>query len=235
MELGLSSDCGKVRDINEDSYLQLDNSKYKIFAVADGMGGHNAGELASSIAIDVLKDYNFDLENMSISLTEAIQFINKKILNKARSNVKYEGMGTTLTTAILVDDQLYIGHVGDSRIYLLRDGEFKQLTEDHSLVNQLVKAKEITSNEARNHPQSHILLQALGTEERIDIDIIEMQMESNDLILLCTDGLNSVLKDDIIKKVLLDNQSLQEKADRLIQMANKAGGQDNITVNLFTR
>jgi len=234
MNSGLKSDCGKVREINEDNYLQIEKSGFKLFVVADGMGGHNAGEVASSIAIDLLKDYEFDLDNISRSIKAGIRFINEEILNRARENVEYKGMGTTLTMAILFDKRLYIGHVGDSRAYLLRDREFVQLTEDHSLVNKLLKANEITSQEAREHPQSNILLQALGTEENIDIDVVEVEVREDDIFLLCTDGLTSMLKDDIIKKVLLEEGSLVKKADKLISLANKLGGYDNITVNIFS-
>jgi protein phosphatase len=234
MNSGLKSDCGKVREINEDNYLQIEKSGFKLFVVADGMGGHNAGEVASSIAIDLLKDYEFNLDNISRSIKAGIRFINEEILNRARENVEYKGMGTTLTMAILFDKRLYIGHVGDSRAYLLRDREFVQLTEDHSLVNKLLKANEITSQEAREHPQSNILLQALGTEENIDIDVVEVEVREDDIFLLCTDGLTSMLKDDIIKKVLLEEGSLVKKADKLISLANKLGGYDNITVNIFS-
>lgn len=230
----IRSDCGKVKELNEDDYLRLERSDFSLFAVADGMGGHNAGEIASSMAIDILKDYEFDLDNMPGSIIAAIKFANKQILTKARENIEYEGMGTTLTTAVLIDDKLYIGHIGDSRAYLLRNSELRQLTEDHSLVNKLVKAKEITSQEAREHPQSNILLQALGVEKNIDIDIVEVDIKEGDIVLLCTDGLNRMVKDDTIEEVLLENSDLEEKAKKLVQIANEFGGYDNVTVNIFT-
>ncbi|SDC57569.1 MULTISPECIES: Stp1/IreP family PP2C-type Ser/Thr phosphatase [unclassified Candidatus Frackibacter] len=233
MEYGLESSCGQVRDSNEDNYLQLIRPSFALFAVADGMGGHNAGEVASSIAVEVLREYDFELDNIVPSVYEVIESINRRILEEAKTNAEYQGMGTTLTMTILIDDKLYIGHVGDSRAYLLRDKEFKQLTEDHSLVNQLVKRGEITRQEARNHPQNNILLQALGTDTEVDIDILEIDIRENDLFLLCTDGLNCMLEDRKIKSVLLESGELEEKAEKLVQLANKYGGHDNITVVLF--
>lgn len=229
----LKSDCGEIRDTNEDNYLQIEDTEFKLFAVADGMGGHNAGDVASSVAVEILKDYSFDLNNIAESIVKAINFINGEILKKAKESVDRQGMGTTLTMAIL-SDKLYIGHVGDSRAYLLRDNELKQLTEDHSLVNRLLKTDRITAQEAREHPQSHVLLQALGIDKKVDIDVIEIEIKADDLFLLCTDGLNCMVEDGVIKSVLLEEMSLEEKAEKLVRIANEAGGHDNITVNIFT-
>ncbi|MBM7623312.1 Stp1/IreP family PP2C-type Ser/Thr phosphatase [Sporohalobacter salinus] len=233
MRSGFKSDCGRVRDQNEDNYLQMEQNGLKIFAVADGMGGHNAGEVASSIAIELLQDYNFSSDKIPGDLIKVIESINIEIRDKAEKNTDYQGMGTTLTVAVLDDNQVYIGHVGDSRAYLLRDGEFNQLTEDHSLVNKLVKTGKITAEEARDHPQSNVLLQALGTESQVDVDVIELEAKSGDLFLLCSDGLNVMLSDKEIKDILLKEDSLQDKADRLVRLAKEFGGYDNITINLF--
>ncbi|ADL12945.1 Stp1/IreP family PP2C-type Ser/Thr phosphatase [Acetohalobium arabaticum] len=233
MESGFKSDCGKIREQNEDNYLQTEQNGLKIFAVADGMGGHNAGEVASSIAIEMLRDHNFSFNRVPGDLIEVIEAINNQIKNKAEQNPEYQGMGTTLTAAVLSENQVYIGHVGDSRAYLLRNREFKQLTEDHSLVNRLVKDGKITAEEAKDHPQSNVLLQALGTESQVDIDLIELEAKTGDLFLLCSDGLNTMLSDREVKSILLEEKSLQQKADKLVQRAKEFGGYDNITINLF--
>ncbi|MGM0472106.1 MAG: Stp1/IreP family PP2C-type Ser/Thr phosphatase [Bacillota bacterium] len=233
MRYGLVSDVGKVRDENEDSYLKLITDDYGLFAVADGMGGHNAGEVASTLAVDTLKAYNFTIGQLTTDLETAVKRANRQILQAAKENPKYQGMGTTLTAALLTSQQVYIGHVGDSRAYLFRAGELIQLTEDHSLVNQLLESGEITEQEARNHPQRNLLLQALGTAEDIEVDIISQQIKEDDLFLLCSDGLTDLLSDQEIAKVLDPTGKLQQQADQLVQLAKQAGGYDNITVNLL--
>ena len=158
LEYVVYTNRGKVRQDNEDSYL-VKEAPLPVFAVADGMGGHQAGEVASRLAVDLLDSYDFDAENLLPDIEKAIREANEEILKMGTSNLSYRGMGTTLSMGILFDDKLFIGHVGDSRIYLFRK-ELRQLTTDHSLVNELLENKQITSQEAFNHPQRNIITQA---------------------------------------------------------------------------
>ena len=233
MEVGLNSDRGRVREVNEDNYLFLDEDQFKLLAVADGMGGHQAGGVASKIAIETLADYDFELEKPPLELRRLIEDVNYKIYSTAQENVEYRGMGTTLTIGLCCQGTLYIGHVGDSRAYLLRDGELKQLTEDHSLVNRLLEAGEISVAEAKDHPRSNVLLRALGTQAEIKVDLLEIDWESNDILLLCSDGLSGTLKKEQIREVLLKKADLQDKANQLVKLANQVGGYDNITVSIM--
>ncbi|MCK8823614.1 Stp1/IreP family PP2C-type Ser/Thr phosphatase [Fuchsiella alkaliacetigena] len=233
MEVGLNSDRGRVREVNEDNYLFLDEDQFKLLAVADGMGGHQAGEVASTIAIETLAEYDFELKKPPQELRKLIKDINYKIYSAAQENAEYKGMGTTLTMGLCWQGKLYIGHVGDSRAYLLRNGELRQLTEDHSLVNRLLKAGEISVAEARDHPQNNVLLRALGTQAEVKVDLLEVDLESNDILLLCSDGLSEALSREQIKETLLKEADLQEKANQLVKLANQVGGYDNITVSIL--
>ncbi|HEY3375492.1 MAG TPA: Stp1/IreP family PP2C-type Ser/Thr phosphatase [Candidatus Aquicultor sp.] len=226
------TDVGKKRTLNEDNYI----ADGTIFAVADGMGGHRAGEVASAMALDAL---HFGLtkrskESVGERLVESIKRANKKVHETAVRDTDHRGMGTTLTVAVAHDDAtLYVGHVGDSRLYLLRDGLLKQLTTDHSLVAQMVASGHLKPEEAEVHPQRSVITRAIGSEVDVKIDTFTQEVLPNDRYLLCTDGLSGMLTDDVIAEVLRDHSDIQDAARELVSWANDRGGNDNITVIMF--
>ncbi|EOD01319.1 Stp1/IreP family PP2C-type Ser/Thr phosphatase [Caldisalinibacter kiritimatiensis] len=241
MLVGASTDVGKIREINQDAYYCSDVEEFPLFIIADGMGGHNAGEVASAIAVDSVKQiFNSKKNIFKNGETEVSKFIklalieaNTKIYNKAKEIEDCKGMGTTITLAYILDNHIHIGHIGDSRAYLLTDGELIQLTQDHSLVAELVRNGSISEEEAENHPQKNIITRALGTDENIEVDIITREVKENDKILLCTDGLTNMVCDEKIKEVLVNTDDLQNASDTLVNIANESGGYDNTTVILI--
>ncbi|TAH64064.1 MAG: Stp1/IreP family PP2C-type Ser/Thr phosphatase [Gottschalkiaceae bacterium] len=238
MFICVCSDIGEVRSINQDSYYYSKDDRLPIFAVADGMGGHNAGEIASTLAIEIIEEnYNREKENIINSNLDIPKFINStlaeannRILKEARENENYNGMGTTVTTGIIYKNEIFIGHVGDSRAYLLRKDELHQLTQDHSLVAELVRNGSISLEEAVNHPQKNIITRALGTDEEVRVDIFSRNIEKDDIILLCTDGLTNLVSDDRIKEEIINCDDLRKVCGLLTDVANKLGGFDNTTV-----
>lgn len=220
------TDIGMVREINEDSFV----CQPPLFLVADGMGGHVAGEVASRLAAETIARHFAAAgpeSEYTEALAEAISQANALIFRMARKNSDCTGMGTTVTAAFIDGHQLFWGHVGDSRLYLLRDGELRQLTEDHSLVSELVKNGSITAEEALTHPHRNILTRAVGTDDHIKVDTGGLTLEAGDRLLLCTDGLTNMLADDEIRAVLAGEG--QAAAAELVRRANAAGGLDNVT------
>ena len=216
---------GKVRHNNEDSLIVIEP---ETFVVADGMGGAQAGEVASQTLVETVKDFLSKTPPLNEQiLSQAILLANDKILTLARQNPNYLGMGTTATILSLDDGKAYFAHVGDSRIYRLRNNSLTQMTEDHSYVESLVRRGEITPEEARVHPMKNVLTQAVGVVENISVDTANFSVESGDTFLLCTDGLTNMVDDENIAKIL---QSASNPADALIDAALKAGGRDNISV-----
>lgn len=217
---------GKVRNNNEDSLTVIEP---ETFVVADGMGGAQAGEVASQMLVEVVK---IVLANVPRPwdekiLARAILVANEKILETARKNDELKGMGTTATILSLDGLNAYFAHVGDSRLYLLRGDDFKQITEDHSYVDTLVKRGELTAEQARVHPMKNVLLQAVGVVEDVFVDAANFSVEHGDKFLLCTDGLTNMVEDADIAKIL---QTASNPADELIDAALTAGGKDNVTV-----
>jgi len=225
-----------VRKANEDKFLA--DKKRGLFIVADGMGGHEAGELASSLAIKTLDEF-LTLETITNNdgqvLKDAVEIANRVIYNEAKSKSMCKGMGTTITAAIFKDYKLYIAHIGDSRAYLIRDGNIRLLTKDHSLVGELIRQGELTPQEAENHPHRNILTRALGTEPVVEIDLLEMVIQPGDILLLCTDGLSNFVNDqEILTEVVNNGNNLKNTVNNLVQLALKRGGLDNITVVLVS-
>ena len=217
---------GKVRHNNEDSLIVIEP---ETFVVADGMGGQAAGEIASQMLVETVKNFLSKTSapwNEKI-LSQAIFLANKAILNLARQNQEYQGMGTTATILYLNGGQAYFAHVGDSRLYRLRNNFFKQITEDHSYVETLVRSGELTPEQARVHPMKNVLTQAVGAIDEIYIDAANFPVEFGDIFLLCTDGLTNMVDDETIAKIL---QTAQNPADALIEAALSAGGKDNVSV-----
>ncbi len=232
MTAALRTDIGRVRRQNEDAAWF--DEKRGIYAVADGMGGHLAGEVASRMAIESMKRMAEKYEIASISiLREAVCGAHEDIAKAARENKTCAGMGTTLSVMWRGGRYMYIAHVGDSRIYRFRHGKLERITQDHSLVEELVRAKIITREEARNHPRRNIITRALGTPGENAPDLLAADMEKDDLWLLCTDGLCGMITDEEIARVLADPSiDIQQKADCLIDKALAAGGRDNVTLVL---
>jgi protein phosphatase len=219
------TDVGYQRKINEDSWY-LDLSK-NIIAVADGMGGHKAGEIASQTVKEYLEN-NSEIDDKGLS--KIFQEINNTIIMAAEENEEYKGMGTTFTLAKIREDKVYIGHIGDSRAYLLRNGKIMQMTTDHTMVNELLKSEGITPEQALDHPYKHVLSRALGVEKNISIEEKVYKLEQGDYLLLSTDGLHGMLSDsEIVKCFIENNYEIQETGKTLMERALDKGGKDNIT------
>lgn len=221
------TDVGKVRANNQDAPIV--SEKLRLYGVADGMGGHKGGEVASTSARD---DLLRELEGKTPSvaaLSGAIEEVNRQIYHQQEHDDALTGMGTTLSVLWMSDNFVYIGHVGDSRVYLLRDGEFKQMTLDHSLVEQLVREGVLTEEEAQNHPMRNIITRAIGTDESVEVDVVVEERRKGDLWLACSDGLHGLVDDRQMCDAL--RQYAPEKAaDVLLKAALDAGGRDNVTL-----
>jgi len=234
------TDPGKVRDHNEDSVVIVEANGCQLMAIADGMGGHRAGEVASSIAINYLgkhfKETFFDLSKVDAVkwIRAAYEEINGLIFQHEKNNPESKGMGTTLVMAILTENYLLFGNVGDSSGFVMKDKVLHKVTYDHTLVNLLVSAGELTKEEATNHPKKNVLMKALGASAKVDVDIFDCNMDISE-ILLSSDGLTNLLDKEQINKVLLTKDSVEEKVKKLINKANNRGGTDNISVAYLVR
>ena len=227
-----STDIGKHREINED-YFIVDDHKY-LYLVADGMGGHSAGEVASRIACTTfLELFTRETSNIDELLTDCVKKVNEVIHSMAVSEINLQGMGTTLVACYCTDNIAHICHAGDSRAYLYRDKELVQLTEDHSAVAVMVRQGYITKEEAEDHPLKNRITKAVGTMPEIDPDYTNCPLKKDDLLLLCTDGLTNMVKEYDIKEILGQESTIEERVKMLIQMANDHGGHDNSTAVLI--
>lgn len=224
------TDKGKKRSTNEDN-LYIDE-KINFFMVADGMGGHAAGEVASKIAASFAADFNFDLTAPLESLSSLTFKINQEIINKSSLNQKYQGMGTTFAAVIVVNKKLYYVNLGDSRIYIYNKNnkELRKISEDHSLVAKLLREQKITEKEAFNHPKKNIVTQALGLDNDLDLDKGQVKISKNEYILLCTDGLSDMIRKNKMEKIFSENELIEDTAEELLQEALNNGGLDNITL-----
>jgi PPM family protein phosphatase len=227
-EVGLT-DVGRQRQSNEDSYFEGP----PLFAVADGMGGARAGEVASRIAVEAFGDSREPAGDPEAQLVEIARTANRRIYELARSDDAYAGMGTTLTAVIVGGREVTVGHVGDSRLYRLREGALERLTTDHSLVEEYVRAGRLAPEEAESHPQKSIITRALGVEADVDVDTLTCDAREGDVFLICSDGLTGMVSEDDVAHVLRERESLEQAARDLVDAANQAGGRDNITVVLF--
>ncbi len=225
MRVGAMTHVGQIRKVNEDGFLALS----PILAVADGMGGHQAGEVASSLALEVVAGWPFDFHNPEDSLHQAIYQANAKILSLAKENADLAGMGTTLSMALVIEDWAYIAHIGDSRIYKYDGQDLCQLTRDHSVVAELVRSGALTEEEALVHPHRNVLTRALGAAPEAVCDGRKEHLRVGDMLVLCTDGLYSLVTDEELRQVLMDEADPQKAAERLVALANARGGHDNIT------
>lgn len=230
------SDIGKVREMNQDSfYISSPEDELQIFIVADGMGGYKGGEVASKLAVETSKNYirnNFgsiehDRDGILNLIKSAIEYANLVVYEKSKEIPELENMGTTIDVCLVLQNKVYIGHVGDSRVYRKRKEFFRRLTTDHSYVQKLVSDGTITKEEAYNHPKKNMLIKALGCSSFVEPDVMVKGFLKDDVLLMCSDGLTNMLRDEEIVQII--NQNPMEACNRLVSEANSRGGLDNIT------
>ena len=224
--VGSRTDIGRARERNEDSMLV----KEPLFAVADGMGGHRGGDVASAMTRDALEDLDLPAEGSMAALVEKIKDANRAVLDRGAAEGALRGMGTTLTAVLTDGDKAHVAHVGDSRAYLYRNGVLQQLTEDHTLVQRMVREGRLTADQAERHPQRSVLTRALGVDDDLPVDELTLDVHPGDRILICSDGLTGMLDEERIGEILESEPDPQAACDRLVEEANAAGGEDNITV-----
>ena len=227
-----ATDVGMRRQGNEDRYALA--PELGLYLVADGMGGHSAGQVASELAAEACVRALEALQGAASSLSErlraAVTSANRTIFQTAHDQPEYAGMGTTVVAILSDGSRVALAHVGDSRIYLVRSGRIRQLTDDHSIVGELLRRNEISETAAKEHPHRHVLTRALGVREIVEPDLAEITPQEGDSFVLCSDGLTGHVEDDEICKTVSDNDELQEICDTLVDLANHRGGEDNITV-----
>lgn len=231
------TDVGRVRKNNEDSVgIFLNRDGMRLAIVADGMGGHRAGDVASTMTLSTLKELWEESEGIQTPdqaeewLKTRIIQVNKVLFEHSNSHDECDGMGTTIEAVITTNLFATIAHVGDSRCYILNESGFQQLTEDHTLVNELVRTGQISKEDAEHHPRKNVIMRALGTEQKINIDIKTITFEEGDNLLLCSDGLSNKVSDGEMAEILKNDDDLEKKANMLISIANERGGEDNITL-----
>ncbi len=247
LEVSGQTHVGMKRNHNEDNLLLLPEER--VFVVADGMGGHSSGEIASKIAVDEVGEFfrmtsqdqdvtwpykmdkqkNYDENRHAV----AVKLANQRIFEKASNDSKFKGMGTTIVSVYFAkDNEVVIGHVGDSRVYFFRDGALRQLTEDHSLLNDYLKAKKLSPEEIENFPHKNVIVRALGMKDSVVVDVNRIEPKPGDIFLLCSDGLSGMVTDEQIQQVLQSTPDLDKACAQLIDSANANGGNDNVTAVL---
>ncbi|QXE03052.1 Stp1/IreP family PP2C-type Ser/Thr phosphatase [Terribacillus sp. DMT04] len=231
------TDRGQIRSHNEDAGGVFSNAHAQHLAViADGMGGHKAGDVASELAISHLRQWftgasAFESpKEAEEAIQQAIKEINLHVYEESRQNEELSGMGTTIVAALCTDHFVTIAHIGDSRCYLLNEEGFKQVTEDHSLVNELVRSGQITEQDAENHPRKNVLLRALGTDQNVEMDVLSITWDAGDRLLLCSDGLSNKLDKQELLQYLTSEEDMEKIASQLVSVANDRGGEDNISL-----
>lgn len=232
------TDIGRMRNLNQDYVYTTDvqiGNLPNLFIVADGMGGHNAGDFAARLTISTMIETIARLKDVAaeVLLDKSITAANNEVFRRAGSSEDLDGMGTTVVAATIDDRKLTIANVGDSRLYLCREGGLRQITRDHSWVEEMVRRGGLKREDARNHPDKNIITRAVGVEEKVRIDFFEITLQEKDLVLMCTDGLTNMLEDETIYGVIMGAGSLEEKARELVRRANENGGRDNISVILI--
>jgi len=240
LKAAYKSDVGRVRAVNEDRVVVRDGvAGCTLAIVADGMGGHQAGDTASQITIELVEEALRRIEGepdeaeREARLVEAIREANAKVFEVASRKEHYRGMGTTVTVALANESRVLIGHIGDSRAYFINHEQFAQITEDHTLVNELVKTGQLTPDEAAVHPRRNVITRALGTEADVNVDLSYVQWKPGDMLLLCSDGLSNLVPEEELTRTVRGEGTLGEKVDRLVEYALDAGGDDNISVVLL--
>jgi serine/threonine protein phosphatase PrpC len=246
IEAAGTTHVGMKREHNEDALLLLPEER--VFAVADGMGGHASGEVASGLAVREIAEFfrlsrqdpdatwplrlDANLDFAANRLVNAIQLANRRIHEEAQGDARCRGMGTTLAAVHFADGAAVVGWAGDSRVYRFRDGRLSQLSDDHSLLNDYLKSRHLTAEEIENFPHKHVIVRALGMKEHVEIDVVRDEPRDGDLYLVCSDGLTGMVPDGELEEILADAGDLELLAQRLVDRANAAGGNDNVTVVL---
>ncbi len=237
MKVFAKSDIGRKRSMNQDSFsvFEDEESKLNLYILADGMGGYKGGEIASRVAVTAIEKYIKEKFNSNMKkhqilkiIEDAIEFANNAIYEESEVDEELQDMGTTVEVCLILDNKVYIGHIGDSRIYRIRGNTIERITTDHSYVEKLVRDGEITREEAYTHPKKNLLIKALGTEKKAEPDLLNIDIKQDDILLICSDGLTNMIRENQILKIIKENEELAE--NNLIEKANEAGGLDNITV-----
>ena len=228
------TNIGMQRKVNQDYVYcskEAIGSLPNLYIVADGMGGHKAGDYASRCCVEsMIQEVKGDSLKSPVSILEhAIQKANETVLRESKKNVEYEGMGTTVVVATIVEDTLHVGNIGDSRLYVIRD-KIEQITQDHSLVETMVRTGELMPEDARFHPNKNIITRALGTNEDVKADFFEVKLEKADTILLCSDGLSNMVEDREIERIVKEMHDVEKASETLVELANRNGGTDNIAI-----
>lgn len=234
--VGLVSDVGLKRSLNEDFAFYLEKEDFKVYVVADGMGGHNAGEVASKMAVMEIVDYiekKFSDDTKENLIIKSIENANEKIFNFSKTAENLYGMGTTVTACLLTKSFIHIANVGDSSCLAVKNGNIKKITKDHSLVQELVDSGSISEKEAVNHPKKNIITRALGTSSKVSVDVFPLNNNEYDMYILCSDGLTNELTSEEILEVIKSESNYINIANKLVDLAKEKGGRDNITVLLF--
>ena len=234
--IGIKSDLGNIRTLNEDYAEYYEDNDYKICVLADGMGGHNAGEIASKTASKALIKYirdNMNLYNYKELLEKAVKHANSKVYNLSHCSDSYNGMGTTLVACLITNDINIVANVGDSSCFGIKNKNIVKITKDHSLVQELLDCGSISSEQAINHPQKNVITRAIGTEEDVKVDLFEIKKDEFDFFLMCSDGLTNEISMENILSFDIEENELQNICERLVESAKFNGGRDNITVMLF--
>lgn len=239
MKVLTKTDIGKARSMNQDSFLVSENKDngLNLYILADGMGGYKGGEIASKVAIQAVSkfitekfdDISKDKQSILDLLEDAIAFANSAIYEESEEDEELQDMGTTLEVLMIYKNKIYIGHIGDSRIYRIRKNKMKKITTDHSYVEKLIQDGEITREEAYHHPKKNLLIKALGTDEVVEPDLIYTVLNKNDILVICSDGLTNMVREEKIFDIIKENTD-EDVTDVLVDEANNAGGLDNITV-----
>lgn len=229
----MKTDIGLQRNANEDYCLSTKINNIYVYIVADGMGGHLAGEVASKLAVDSIYEYlNENIkqyDSLVKIIKDSLDYANGKIYKKS-TDPAYKDMGTTIELVLVDGCNVYLGHVGDSRVYIKKNNKFKQITRDHSLINDLLESGSISESEADRMPQKNIITRALGGDIKLDSDIHEITISKGDIIFICTDGVTGCLDDEEIFDVLIEDIDIEDKAEKIIKLSNQAGGYDNSTI-----
>ena len=237
MKVYSGTDIGRRRSVNQDYVYVSENpvgNLPNLFIVADGMGGHNAGDFASAFAVQVMVDSvkeDADFNPIKV-IRHGIEVANYELIEQAKKSEERKGMGTTMVAATVVGNYVYVANVGDSRLYVVGE-HITQITKDHSLVQEMVRMGELTEEAARNHPDKNIITRALGAEEIVNIDFFDFRLDKDSNILMCSDGLSNMVSDEEIQKIIQNESDIQEKGKTLLNLANEHGGKDNIAVVLI--
>ncbi|MBV4418733.1 Stp1/IreP family PP2C-type Ser/Thr phosphatase [Clostridium tyrobutyricum] len=234
--VGILSDVGKVRKLNEDCVGFYEGNDFKLYVIADGMGGHNAGEVASKIAVDTtiscIKSIKAS-DNMENELIKAINIANQKIFKLSKSRKDLSGMGTTITACLVKDEHMITGNVGDSGCYIIKKDGINKITKDHSLVQQLIDEGSITEEEAAVHPNKNIITRALGTNASVEVDTFNVNLDDINRVLICTDGLSNEVSVNEMYEIIMKNSNNKDACKQLIDLSKLRGGRDNISVIVF--